>query len=548
MRELARRGATVTDYVPDSGLVVSADQATSFDGLDLAQVAFLHPGDKISPLLADSPAPPGDAAPVSAWPPAALIVEFHRDVDANDARALIRDNGLEIREHLGLLPNHLLVEGTAADAARLADWDEVAYVFPASGELLGGLPVLACGGPMTLYGPVGQAVERVGEGWDGPGQGAAQLGYFLGTLASRLPRLEAQVEILRALAEWSKAVRVTFAPVAGAAAPRTVAILFAAGSHGDPFPFDGRGRVLAHTFYPAPTNPEPIAGDMHFDDDENWGIGQDIDLFTVTLHEAGHALGLGHSDRPGTVMYPYYRRASALTADDIAAIRELYATASADPPEKTPEPPSEPADPTPPPSPPPQPKPAVPPVLTITSPAPGPAYVSPQAAIVLSGTAVHPDGIARVSWSSSRGGAGAAAGTRVWMAGPVPLQPGTNVITITALSIGGTQASRSLSVSYSPRADTVAPSLTLLSPAVTTVLTYDAAITIRGAATDNVGVVAVTWTDSLGVTGVARGTTLWIAADIPLRQGINVLTLRARDAAGNVGWRSLTVTRKRRGP
>ena len=26
--------------------------------------------------------------------------------------------------------------------------------------------------------------------------------------------------------------------------------------------------MLAHTFFPAPPNPEPIAGDMHFDDSE----------------------------------------------------------------------------------------------------------------------------------------------------------------------------------------------------------------------------------------------------------------------------------------
>ena len=35
------------------------------------------------------------------------------------------------------------------------------------------------------------------------------------------------------------------------------------------------GGVLAHTFYPAAPNPEPIAGDMHLDNDENWNAGRE---------------------------------------------------------------------------------------------------------------------------------------------------------------------------------------------------------------------------------------------------------------------------------
>ena len=101
-------------------------------------------------------------------------------------------------------------------------------------------------------------------------------------------------------------------------------ILFARGSHGDGYPFDGAGATLAHTFYPAPPNPEPIAGDMHLDADEPWRSGANVDLYSVALHEAGHALGLGHSDRPGAVMYPYYKLSTGLTDDDIAGIRALY--------------------------------------------------------------------------------------------------------------------------------------------------------------------------------------------------------------------------------
>lgn len=107
---------------------------------------------------------------------------------------------------------------------------------------------------------------------------------------------------------WSNVVSVRFRKGSNTAATRNINILWGGVQHGDAYPFDGPGRVLAHTFYPSLPNPEPIAGDLHFDEAENWNIGEEVDLFSVAIHELGHALGLGHSDVPGAVMYPYYRR------------------------------------------------------------------------------------------------------------------------------------------------------------------------------------------------------------------------------------------------
>ncbi len=372
VRELSQRGAAVLDYVPDHGLLVSVAEGANLEGLNLALAEPLSPADKVSPLLR----PTGLFIAERTAEPEPFVVEFHRDIAAGDARELVRGSGMAVREHPDLLPNQLLVEGTREDAVRLGDWDEVAYVFPASRELGAGERVYACPGAATLYGPVGQYTARVGDGWDGPGKGSAEVGYYLGALASALPRAQAQTEVLRGLTEWGKYASILFSPASDANRARNISILFAGRAHGDGYAFDGPGKVLAHTFYPSPPNPEPIAGDMHFDDDENWRIGEEVDVFTVSLHEAGHALGLGHSDNPNSVMYPYYRRVTALTEDDIAAIRELYAAAGV--PDVPPPPPN---DPEPPPPDPPAPPPAAPvaPTLYITAPSPGPAYTSKQA-------------------------------------------------------------------------------------------------------------------------------------------------------------------------
>lgn len=79
---------------------------------------------------------------------------------------------------------------------------------------------------------------------------------------------------------------------------------------------------------PVGLNVEPIAGDVHFNTDEGWQIGANTDVFTVASHEAGHALGLEHSDNPTAVMYADYDLVTGLTADDIRRIQSLYGVKS----------------------------------------------------------------------------------------------------------------------------------------------------------------------------------------------------------------------------
>ena len=54
--------------------------------------------------------------------------------------------------------------------------------------------------------------------------------------------------------------------------------------------FDGEGGILAHGFFPPP-NTGAFAGDLHFDDAEDWRInGNNLDVETVALHELGNSL------------------------------------------------------------------------------------------------------------------------------------------------------------------------------------------------------------------------------------------------------------------
>lgn len=92
--------------------------------------------------------------------------------------------------------------------------------------------------------------------------------------------------------------------------------------HGDRFPFDGKGPVLAHAFYPDSS----YSGEIHIDSDENFR-NEESSLYNTVLHEIGHSLGIEHSEDEEAVMFPYafkYDGRHSLSEDDIMAVTYVY--------------------------------------------------------------------------------------------------------------------------------------------------------------------------------------------------------------------------------
>jgi hypothetical protein len=499
---LKARGAVLLQNVPDNGVLVLMNDTMArdgaLDGLGIRSARRLESGEKLSPLIT------GDNSSAATG---YYLVEFHPDVDPNVARRLILTAGLELRENPDLLRRHLLVHIPNSGNARatlesLASQDQVAYIFPAAANLAAGTPVNVCGGALTVLGPIGQIIATNGDGWDGPGLNAATLNYVFQQVTAQLPAGVPQSEILRAMAEWAKVIQITWQPGTDSLGNRTVNIFWATGDHGDGFPFDGPGGVVAHTFYPAPPNPEPLAGDLHLDDAESWHVGTQVDVFSVALHELGHALGLGHSDNPNDVMYPYLKLVSTLADGDKTAILSMYAAQTG----------------------------VVPPpgplALTINP----PPVTTTAAAISLTGTVTGGSGSPTVTWTSSSGASdGSSISGSNWVISSLPLAIGVNTIVVTVAD-GTGSVSHVVSIT---RQGVVAGPLALtinVPPATTT----SATISLSGTVTGGSGSPSVTWMTSTGASdGSSINGDTWTILSIPLAMGVNTITVTATDATGS---------------
>jgi hypothetical protein len=182
------------------------------------------------------------------------------------------------------------------------------------------------------------------------------------------------------------------------------------------------------------------------------------------------------------------------------------------------------------------------PAVTITSPTSNATLSVGTATMALGGTASDNVGVTQVSWVNNRGGSGTATGTTAWSVASITLLSGSNVLTVTARDAAGNTRTDTLTVTYTP--DTTQPSITITSPTSNpTRSQIGSTITLGGSASDNVAVTQVSWTNNRGGSGNATGTTSWSTSTITLQTGANILTVTARDAAGNTRTDTLTVTR-----
>jgi hypothetical protein len=167
-------------------------------------------------------------------------------------------------------------------------------------------------------------------GWDGPGQGSAELTYYLGEAPAQMNQAVFESTMERALDVWAEVADITFARTMVAGKTDSLDITFKN--------LDGKGGTLAQGYFPDDVNPARIAGDIQFDSSERWEVGNNLgsqafDLLMVAVHEIGHALGLDHATAAGSVMAPSVsanQRFTGLNSADVDAILDLYAPAISD--------------------------------------------------------------------------------------------------------------------------------------------------------------------------------------------------------------------------
>lgn len=268
------------------------------------------------------------------------LLDLHPHVNPASIPAIIKNSGVEVLDRAALPPATHLIRADYPAIKRLSQEDEVSYIYPASDPIINNEPVFFCRIRAGGLGVLPLSVEPGAIGWDGPGLGSAALTYNFTNGTNDVSGSLEQSTVIAGIVEWSRVVDVSFAPTPIQNALNSIQILWATGEHSaasgydeTEYPFDGPGGVVAHASVPVELIDllDPFSGDIHFDDADNWanGASTQYDLLGVSLHEAGHSLGLFHSDDPDAVMYPTAGIYTELQYDDILSIQLLYATPTA---------------------------------------------------------------------------------------------------------------------------------------------------------------------------------------------------------------------------
>ena len=88
---------------------------------------------------------------------------------------------------------------------------------------------------------------------------------------------------------------------------------------------DGKGGTLGMSSFPPAKKGQPSVL-LTFDKYDVNGVngGSPYDFFSVALHEAGHSIGLRHSENEKAVMWPSYQNTQLLNIDDVLAAKVQY--------------------------------------------------------------------------------------------------------------------------------------------------------------------------------------------------------------------------------
>lgn len=183
-----------------------------------------------------------------------------------------------------------------------------------------------------------------------------------------------------------------------------------------------------------------------------------------------------------------------------------------------------------------------PPTITLTSHTNGSTISTSRNTLRVEMMATDNDRLADVTWQNSlsgKGGVSSEGFSRYHH--EVYLYEGRNVLTFTASDFAGNKRSVSLTII---KADNSAPTITITHPTNgLSYSTYDDTLTIKGTASDNLGVSYVNCTNDRGGSRRASGTTTW-NCNVTLQEWINNITATVYDASGNHRSDTLKVTKK----
>ena len=191
------------------------------------------------------------------------------------------------------------------------------------------------------------------------------------------------------------------------------------------------------------------------------------------------------------------------------------------------------------------------PTATIVSPTSASTYSTNASSLTLSGTASDNVGVIQVRWQNDTMRlSGVASGLTNWTAS-VPLQAGSNSISILAFDTAGNIGTDAVTVTVSSTSTgstgstgcATTSTVSICTPTTeTSFTTTQSSINMTGTAPSVV--TRVVWENSAnGARGVASGTTSWAITNIPLVAGSNLIEVTAYDSAGNPSTDRLFVTR-----